>query len=318
MKQEIIGSVVRKCRIGKGITQETLCEGVCSISTLSRIENGDQYPSRKVFTLLVEKMGEEGILYDDYMGDYDYEVFNLSRMTINYLERNEISKAEICMDKLRYITREGKDFDNKEKCIYKFIELLFASTELALHSKRDEDVELVQYGYYLCKEVGKLLDICIKSRIKGDKATFDRIEVRMYNLIGIGKFLQKDYKNAIDIWVSLINGYKDKGSDGIIYPKEMASLYCNISAALSGLDMYDEAEIFAEKGLRYCFEGGGLRLVNRLLWNRMYCLSQKGNVNKAYIDLALSKAICNCIKKDVLKGEKLKKLPNTPYLIQLF
>ena len=127
MKQEIIGSVVRKCRIGKGITQERLCEGVCSISTLSRIENGDQYPSRKIFTLLVEKMGEEGILYDDYMGDYDYEVFNLSRMTINYLERNEKSKAEICIDKLRYITGDGQDFDNKENCIYKFVELLFMS-----------------------------------------------------------------------------------------------------------------------------------------------------------------------------------------------
>lgn len=318
MKQEIIGSVVRKCRIGKGITQERLCEGVCSISTLSRIENGDQYPSRKVFTLLVEKMGEEGILYDDYMGDYDYEVFNLSRMTINYLERNEKSKAEICIDKLRYITSEGQDFNNKENSIYKFVELLFASVELELHNKGRDSVELIQYGYYLCEEVGRLLGICKKTRTDDGKAVLDKIEVRMYNLVGIGKFLQKDYKDAIDIWVKLVNGYKEKSCDGIMYPKELASLYCNISAALSGLEMYDEAEMFSERGLRYCFEGGGLKLVNRLLWNRMYCLKQKGNVNKAYIDLALSKAICNCIKKDVLKGEKLKKLPNTPYLIQLF
>lgn len=318
MKQEIIGNVVRKCRIGKGITQERLCEGVCSISTLSRIENGEQYPSRKVFTLLVEKMGEEGILYDDYMGDYDYEVFNLSRMTISYLERNEKSKAEICMDKLRYITRDGRDFDSKEKCIYKFVELLFANAELALHRKENSGIELVQYGYYLSDEVGKLLDVCKTSRRNEDKTTLDRIEVRMYNLIGIGKFLQRDYKTAIDIWVNLVNGYKDRSCDGVIYPKEMASLYCNISAALSGLEMYEEAETFSERGLKYCFEGGSLRLVNRLLWNRMYCLNRKGNVNKAYIDLALSKAICNCIKKDVLKGEKLKKLPNTPYLIQIF
>lgn len=317
MEQEIIGNVVRKCRLGKGITQEKLCEGVCSISTLSRIENGTHNPSRKVFTLLIEKMGEEGVFYDDYMGDYDFEVFNLSRMTLNYLERNERSKAEICMDKLKFITDDGNDFESKEKCIYRFIELLYVSTDYSYHKKKGDSIALDQYGYYLSDELGKLIETCMEEKTDCE-SNLDKMEIRMYNLMAYARFLQEDYREAVDIWVSLVNGYRDRSVDGIVYSKEMASLYCNISAALIGLEMYDEAEAFAERGLLYSFDGGGLKLVNRLLWNRMYCYKLKGDSNKAYIDLVFSKAICNCCKKDVLKGEKLKKLPNTPYLIQIF
>ena len=53
MKEVIVGEVLRKCRLEKGITQKELCEGICSISTLSRIENGEQHPTRSVFNMLV-------------------------------------------------------------------------------------------------------------------------------------------------------------------------------------------------------------------------------------------------------------------------
>lgn len=315
MKEVIVGEVLRKCRLEKGITQKELCEGICSISTLSRIENGEQHPTRSVFNMLVSRMGED-IEYDDYMGDYDYEVYNLTRMIMAYLERNEKGKANICIQKLQFLTGSQESLGDKEKCVCRFVELLSASMDYKPQGVWTEFIELNQYGYYLYEEVKVLLKKF--SGANSESSKMDRVESRMYNLMGYAKYLSKDYRKAIDIWIKILNGYREKCEDDIIYAKEMAALYCNISAGLCGLGMYDEAEIFAEKGLRYSFEGGGLRLANKLLINRMYCLSLKGDLDKAYKDLALSKAICTCCQKDNLKGEKLKNLPKTPYLIQIF
>ncbi len=314
MKEVVVGELLRKCRVEKGITQKDLCEGICSISTLSRIENGEQHPTRSVFNMLVSRMGED-IEYDDYMGDYDYEVYNLTRMAMGYLERNEKGKANICIQKLQYIC-DGEDCGTKEKCICKFMELLSACIGYKPKGVWTEFIEVNQYGYHLYEEVKSLLKL--SGATKNDDSKLDRIEIRMVNLMGYGLYISKDYRKAIDVWVKLLDGYRRRCEDEVIYAKEMAALYCNISAGLCGLGLYDEAEIFVDKGLRYSFEGGGLRLTNKILITRMYCLSQKGDLDKAYKDLALSKAIGTCCQKDILKGEMLKKLPKTPYLIQIF
>ncbi|MCR4610264.1 MAG: helix-turn-helix domain-containing protein [Lachnospiraceae bacterium] len=318
MKKAKIGEVVKQCRLSNGFTQEELCSGICSISTLSRIENGQQYPSRSVFTLLFEKMGEEEILYDDYMGDYDYEIYNLSYKVTTCLKRCDYPKAENYLNKLRFIIGDTSDVEEKGRYIYKFIELLFASYEWTSSERKKDKIEISQYGYYLYEEIRKMFEKCMDLDYNRGNANLDKMEIRMLNFMGYAKFLQEDYKSAIDIWVRLLNGYRDKDDDGVGFVEERASLYCNISAALSALGLYDEAKAFSDKGIRLCFDGGSLRLVNRLLHNRMYCLKLKGDNNKAYIDLALSKAICNCLKKDILKEERLKKLPSTPYLIQIF
>ena len=315
MKEVIVGEVLRKCRLDRGITQKELCEGICSISTLSRIENGEQHPTRTVFNMLVSRMGED-IEYDEYTGDYDYEVYNLARMAMVYLERNEKGKANICIKKLKYIISREEEGGVKEKCICKFIELLSATIDYKPQGIWTEFIEINQYGYHLYEELKALLKM--SGGTLSDNSKLDRIEVRMVNLMGYGLYLSKDYRGAIDIWIKLINGYRDRCEDDIICAKEVAALYCNISAGLCGLGMYDEAEIFAGKGIRYSFEGGGLRLVNKLLINRMYILRQKGDLDKAYKDLALSKAICTCCQSDILREEMIKKLPKTPCLIQIF
>ena len=318
MKAEMFGNVVRQCRLGKGLTQQELSAGICSISTLSRIENGENCPTKKVFTLLVEKMGEDGICYDDYLGDYEYEVYSLINKVLICLERRDIRRADNYLNKLRYVVGDGETIGQKGDNLYKFTELMASCVEWYEKDDIEEDVVISQYGYYLYEELDALMQSCIELDYNRGNDSLDKLEIRMHNLMGYAKFLQKDYREAIDIWMRLISSYSDKDYEGFHFVKEKASLYCNISVALTELGMYDEAELLFEKALRLCFDGGGLRLVHRMLHNRMYCLTLKGDKNKAYIDLAFSKAISTCCKKDMLKEEKLKRLPDFPYLIQIF
>lgn len=52
-----ISDVIRDARIRSGMTQEALAFGICSVSTLSKIENGRRMPQVRVFEALMDRMG---------------------------------------------------------------------------------------------------------------------------------------------------------------------------------------------------------------------------------------------------------------------
>ncbi len=52
-----ISDVIRDARIRSGMTQEALAFGICSVSTLSKIENGRRMPQVGIFEALMDRMG---------------------------------------------------------------------------------------------------------------------------------------------------------------------------------------------------------------------------------------------------------------------
>ena len=48
-----------------GLTQEDLADGICSVPTLSRIENGERMPSKENYEMLLQRLGySDTILYE--------------------------------------------------------------------------------------------------------------------------------------------------------------------------------------------------------------------------------------------------------------
>lgn len=60
MKELPIGEAIRRRRQELDISQNALCEGLCQQSTLSRLENGMQTPSRGLINALLERLGLPG------------------------------------------------------------------------------------------------------------------------------------------------------------------------------------------------------------------------------------------------------------------
>lgn len=52
-----LGTYIKKRREELNISQEELCEGLCAVSSLSRIENNQQDPSRNLTKNLLERLG---------------------------------------------------------------------------------------------------------------------------------------------------------------------------------------------------------------------------------------------------------------------
>lgn len=52
-----IGRLIAEMRGRRKLSQEELSEGICAVSTLSKIENGVQMPRRKVYVALMQRLG---------------------------------------------------------------------------------------------------------------------------------------------------------------------------------------------------------------------------------------------------------------------
>lgn len=57
MSEAFIGSFIRQRREDLGLTQHQLCEGICGLTTMSRLECGNQTPSRNVVNALLQRLG---------------------------------------------------------------------------------------------------------------------------------------------------------------------------------------------------------------------------------------------------------------------
>ena len=51
-----IGYIIKQRREELHYTQEELAEGICSVTTLSRIENGERLPSKDNFEMLFQRL----------------------------------------------------------------------------------------------------------------------------------------------------------------------------------------------------------------------------------------------------------------------
>ncbi|MGN0431760.1 MAG: helix-turn-helix domain-containing protein [Lachnospiraceae bacterium] len=107
-----VGRKIKEERIRKKISQEELCYGLCSVSTLSRIENDTQKPTLKIEEALLEKLGcsTENLVF--YASEEEIEKHNLeTELTVLTMHRQPLG------DKLAEYKRliENKNGSHMEK-----------------------------------------------------------------------------------------------------------------------------------------------------------------------------------------------------------
>ena len=53
----LLGPLIKQKREELGLTQEDLADGICSVPTLSRIENGERLPDKQHSEMLLQRLG---------------------------------------------------------------------------------------------------------------------------------------------------------------------------------------------------------------------------------------------------------------------
>lgn len=147
-----IGDVIKRNREFLHMTQEKLCEGICSVQTLSRIENGKQNAGKDVYKCLMERMGKETErAYTMISGD-DFRVLEYARAYENSVSKFEYENADRILKKLeiladdsptsRQYVMQGRaiiDWGMKRISPQEGRNQLWAALELTIENPRQQD-----------------------------------------------------------------------------------------------------------------------------------------------------------------------------------
>lgn len=235
------GDVIRLTRNAVGMTQEELSEGICSVETLSRIENGRHKIKRDTYRKLMEKMGrgvhdncavcmgadmsllEEYTLLEDAMAkrEYDTAKWYLTRM------RGKISDSLIDRQYLKRI--EALLAYRLEECSVQMF---------AVQLQEAMEMTIPDYADYLWGE-------------KSDKV-YPYREQEILILMGMGTAYNAMGKleKSIAVYETIIRsmdaGYMDEKNAAELKLINLA----NLSIPLRRLGRHEEALAKAEEGLK--------------------------------------------------------------------
>lgn len=84
-----VGNIIREARKRKGLTQEEICHGICSVSALSKIENGSMNPTLKTMRSLAERAGLSPTAIDFCVSKADLKKYQLELKILHKIYHNE-------------------------------------------------------------------------------------------------------------------------------------------------------------------------------------------------------------------------------------
>jgi len=233
-----LGDIICMTRKSLSITQEKLSEGICSIETLSRVENGKQNPSRDTYELLMERMGRSRERSYSMMSISDYHILERMKLLEDYIEIYEYTRAETVLKEI--INTLGKT--NLERQFFIRVESIINYRLNRINAK--EFLENLEKAILLTiPQYGKI-------SLAGWPLNFHEA-VLMQN-ISSGYAQNKNYNKAIKILEEANNvmkqSYMDEQQRVILQ-----STYCsNLSKWYGLIGEYEKAIEVAKDGISIC------------------------------------------------------------------
>lgn len=88
-----IGSAIQYFRETYHIPQRKLCKGLCSVSTLSRIEAGERDADGLILETLLERLGRTPHQFELILTGFDYEAYTYRKDINKLIEENDVDLA---------------------------------------------------------------------------------------------------------------------------------------------------------------------------------------------------------------------------------
>lgn len=283
MKEVVFGEEIRRLRLAKGWTQEKLAEGICSPSTLSRIENGCQVPSRRVFRLLMEHLEGPGFFsYAHFLGAEECRREELQEELLEAMEIRQLDRAKDLLWELEQVM----DYDNPK--LFQFFEMskqvCFQMCGAKSEGYAMKCVQILQIGRPDWKADSKKDWEAIfvgVSRGSIDTVKSDYVEFWVLNNLAVGFIWQKEYEQAYSIFAFLYRQLEDEKSVRRRSWKMRGILSGNMALCLLYMNRPGDAREYLRKACHYVQREGGLSLLVHLLYIKMD-ISQALKDNESY------------------------------------
>ncbi|MDD6195150.1 MAG: helix-turn-helix domain-containing protein [Lachnospiraceae bacterium] len=271
MSEVVFGEEIRRLRLAKGWSQERLAEGICSPSTLSRIENGCQVPSRRVFRLLMEHLEGPGIFsYAYFLGTEESKREELQKDLLEAMENWEVDRVKDLLWELEQVM----DYDNPK--LFQFFEMskqvCFQMCGAQPEGYAMKCFQILQIGRpnwnvggdseWKAMPVGMRYGRC-------DMVKSDYVEFWVLNNLAVGFMWQEEYEQAYSILAFL---YGQLGDEEILRKrnwKMRGILSGNMALCLLHMNRPQDAREYLRRACIQVRREGGISLFIHLLHIKM-------------------------------------------------
>lgn len=254
------GYIIKSRREEMGYTQEELADGICSVPTLSRIENGERMPSKENFEALLQRLGYSNAELNSFVDEKAFTKHELKFQLRQAVILKQMDKAAELFEKYQESVSNPPPIDRQSLILY----------EVLTHpSKYTLDQRLAPF-----KEALRLT--CPKYEDNYFPALLSYEEIILINNIAVAHF----YAEAKEKAINLLFGLKRYYENHIINPEEALRtqplvLY-NLSKYLGLVERFDESIEVSNQGIRVCVETGRCTMLPKLFFNHAWALIKRG------------------------------------------
>lgn len=266
------GKVIKERREAMGISQEALAHGICSVTTLSRIENGERLPTQNHLEALMERLGCSGLLLDNAVNETDFQIHELKfQIRQAYINGRQEELKKLLADYEARISSTNKA-DQQFLALYQILPVLDHYTAEERLQKFEDALKLTCPGYQADRLPGLL--------------SYE--EIILLNGIANSYSDQGDRSRGIEIFYALKRYYENHIVNTEEALRTQPMILYNLSKDLGLEGRYDECIEICNLGIRIARETGRCTHLHKTLYNLAWVLVRRkepGDMEKA-IDAA--------------------------------
>lgn len=272
-----LGPILKIRREELGLSQEDLADGICSVPTLSRIENGERLPTKNHFEMLMQRLGYSGMSLDFFSDKRTFLLHEIKIKTRYAYMSEDFSLAMECLEKFEGLLKNPTKIDKQFLILYQTL----------LNPKQySNNDQLRRY-----EEALKLT--CPKYAIGHIPHVLSYEEIILLNNIAVCYDVADNRDYAIFILYSLKDYYeRHMISTDEALRTQLLILY-NLSKFLGLSGRYNECIEICDLGIRIARETGRCQFLARTLYNRGWALSRRNyDGDKELAEISIKQAYC--------------------------
>lgn len=151
-----VGDIIRLTRIASGLTQEQLSENICSVETMSRIENGKHGVKKDIYQKLMEKMNRNPERSYAICVDKDMQIIEERAEFEEAMTRHDFERADEYMALLKEKAGESvltKNYVRRESAFLDFYQNRITSAELVEILEKLAEETVPDYRRYMEEKI---------------------------------------------------------------------------------------------------------------------------------------------------------------------
>lgn len=258
-----LGDVIRELRDRLHMTQEELATGICSVSSIAKIEKGSQMPSGRVAEALLRRLKDSGCFFTGFV--QSEELLELESWEHVLTRAKDRTKKNSLFEDQFYayvlMTERMKDGMDHPVLLLELMEILVMS--MPLEELYDESAARRTYTY---------------------------LELYILNSIAVQFYYMNSFEQANRI-LERLYAYLNKWHAGGEVGRNLLPVVCNNLAAVKMSNgLTHPARIYCDAGISCCLNAGLLVPLPSLygnLSNVLYALHETADAQQAYSRMRL-------------------------------